>query len=447
MANMKSSLFVFFMLAILIGQSGASALQVNTSIDQAIALINKTIDESLARVDEVIEEHFAQAEEAIDEALARIKAAIDEAIALIEEAIDEDLAQAEEAINKDIQEAAETLASRLTEAELMFSLDEATELIEMDFTGLIAAGMASAYELIGDNTYKTFAEIVGENILSTALGDFTGDEVFALARLSQISSTPHENLWRTVVSDFYRDVQNGIDGTEGYLRQFAEASPSTAVFHLAYYVIGAYYVDAEDKEIFRCKLINYLSQVDDDCSDSPVMALGIATWALALTGALDDTLIDLSGTGAACWNHKKLKDLPELLLSLQVPDGEPYAGSFYRRFDCGDGGTGGFLCGYTEDAIFATLGLIGVFRDDPALDLEAAILASQRAILDAIDGTGSLCHHREIECSDCYQIHAAEMLQVLGELIWDSRPETQDPRLKLPITSCQLPAQGKEQEE
>jgi len=144
------------------------------------------------------------------------------------------------------------------------------------------------------------------------------------------------------------------------------------------------------------------------------MALGIATWALALTGPLDDTLIDPSGTGTAYWSGKKLADLPGALLSHQVPDGELYAGTFYWRFDHGDGGSGEPVSGYTEDAIFNTLGLIAASRGDPALDLDAAIDAAGQALLGGVKSGGKVFEHLWLESSDYYTF-GGEMLQVLGE--------------------------------
>jgi len=274
--------------------------------------------------------------------------------------------------------------------------------------------MVSAYEITDDFDCLTCAEQGGKYILSTANGNFCSDEVFALCRLSQISSDPSCNLWRTAVSDFFEDIKSDIHGTEGYICQFVDIEPSTAVFNLAYYVVAAHYVDAEDKEIWRKELINYLSRIGDNCSDSPVMALGIATWSLATTGPLDDTLIDPYGTGTIYWSGKKLEDLPALLVSHQVPDGDLYACSFYWRFDHDAGDSGSCVSGYIEDTIFATLGLISASQANSNLHLDAAINAACQALLDAVNSEGKVVEHLGIQNSDSCTF-GGEMLLVLSE--------------------------------
>ena len=91
-------------------------------------------------------------------------------------------------------------------------------------------------------------------------------------------------------------------GTGGYISQFSSIEPSTAVFYIAHHVAAAYYVSAIDRLTWRPALINYLAKVDDTSSAFPVLALGMATWALASTGPLDNTLIDPSGAGAPYWS-------------------------------------------------------------------------------------------------------------------------------------------------
>jgi hypothetical protein len=245
-------------------------------------------------------------------------------------------------------------------------------------------------------------------------GNFFGDEAFALTRLSELAENPSDNPWRTAVKQFYSDVKQ-VNGTEAYISQFVGVEPSTAVFYLANHVVAAYYVDAEDKQIWRQALVDWLAQVDDSL-DFPVMGLGVATWALALTGELDNTLIDPSGTGASYWGTKNLADLPGLILSHQVPNGEPYSGSFYWRFDHGNGGSRIKTGGHTEDTIFATLGLVAAAQADPNLDLDAAVLAARQALLGGIDFQGKVYEHLWLQKVTHY-FYAGEMLQVLCELI------------------------------
>jgi len=268
--------------------------------------------------------------------------------------------------------------------------------------------MVGAYEVEGDANYKTCAELGGDYILYSAQGNFYGDEAFALSRLSQISNNSSQNIWRTALIDFYFNVEHDVDGIEGYISQFVGAEPSTAVFYIANHVVAAYYVHAEDKQIWRQALIDYLAQVDDS-SDFPVMGLGVATWALATTGSLDNTLIDPSGAGAAYWNGKKLADLTDLLRSHQVPKGEGYAGSFYWRFDHSGGGSGEGASGYTEDAIFASLGLMA------ASGINASIRAVREALLRGVGRTGIVWEHLSQQGA-IYSAYAGEMLHVLSEI-------------------------------
>jgi hypothetical protein len=315
-----------------------------------------------------------------------------------------------------IGEAIVITADRLDAEQIKYGENAGTWPAEAEFTGSIVAGMAGAWQLTCEPAYLTSAELGGDYILWAALGNFYGDEAFALTRLSEISTDPCNNTWRTEVSDFYSSVKN-VGGTEAYISQFAAgAEPSTTVFYLANYVVAAYYVNAEDKEIWRQGLIDWLAQVDNS-SSFPVMAMGVATWALAFTGPLDDTFIDPSGTGAPYWNLKKLSDLPEMLLSHQVPKGQLYAGSFYWRFDHG-GSPGGAASGYTEDTIFGALGLIAASKTNPDLNLDAAILAARQALLGGIYGEGVVYNHLWLK-GTIYYTYAGEMLQVLGALVFD----------------------------
>ena len=286
---------------------------------------------------------------------------------------------------------------------------------EDDFIGSIVAGLASAYEVTKNKAYKTSAELGGDYIVM--LGNYYGDEIFALTRLNEIAVPPYAPLWwkwRMAVQDFYVDLYSW--GTNEYISQYATIDPSIAVFYVAYHVVASSYVDAIDKEIWRGALINYLSQVDDS-SYFPVMAMGVATWALAQTGPLDDTLIDSIGTGKPYWNGVTLADLPQLLLGHQVPvdDDDPNQGSFYWRFDHSDGGSGEPVSGYAEDAIFATLGLISAHQANSTLELETAILNAGQALLGGINDEGKVYERLSREGLDLCVL-SGEMLQVLGEL-------------------------------
>ena len=316
-----------------------------------------------------------------------------------------------------IAEAVKTVADSLGGEQIKNGVSAGSWPGEADFTGSIVAGMVSAYELTCDSAYRSSAELGGDYILWAAQSNFYGDEAFALTRLSQIATDPYDNPYRTAVSDYYYNVKHSTGGTYGYVSSVARAEPSTAVFYLANHVVAADYVDAEDRQIWRQGLIDRLSRIDDS-SNFPVMALGIATWALAQTGPLDETSIVSSshffGEGAPYWNAKKLADLPYILLGHQVPDGQPGAGSFYWQFQHDEGNPNGY--GYTEDTIFATRGLVAASWANPDLGLNSAILAARRTLLDGISSEGKVWERLSQE-GVVYSAYAGEMLQVLGELV------------------------------
>jgi hypothetical protein len=310
-----------------------------------------------------------------------------------------------------IGEAIRTVADRLRTEQITEGLNAGSWPDEASFTGSIVAGMVSAYELTCESAYRSSAELGGDYVLSAAQGNFFGDEAFALTRLSQITADPGDNSWRTAVADFYHDIKFAGGGTDGYIAGFKDFEPSTAAFYLAHHVVAACYVEAEDRQIWRQGLIDVLSSVDDSCS-FPVMAAGVATWALALTGPLDETVIDPSGQGAAYWDGRKLADLPELLTSHQVPDGRPNAGSFYWQFGHADDSPSGF----TEDTIFSTCGLVVCSWASPDPGLDSAVLAARAVLLDGISAEGKVSEHLSQE-GLTYYAYAGEMLEVLGAIV------------------------------
>ena len=290
---------------------------------------------------------------------------------------------------------------------------------ESGFTGAIVTGMLEAYKAIGQSTYKASAELGGNYILRQSQGNLYDNEALALTRLSAIAKDPANNIWRSTVSNFYTTIKNDLEGgTNAYISLYAGLDPSTVVIYLANHVVAAHYVDAKDKKIWRQGLISWLSHVDDSCV-FPVMALGAATWALAQTGPLDQTLIDPFGNGEPYWNMKRLDDLPELLLSHQVPNGQPGTGEFYWRFDHGNSGLAeSQSSGYTEDTIFGTLGLIAASRANPDANnqnLAPAILSARKVLLNSVSSAGNVWELLSQE-GVIYYVYAGEMLEVLGEL-------------------------------
>lgn len=310
-----------------------------------------------------------------------------------------------------IDDACTGISNRLIAEQIQQGNDAGTWTNEADFTGSIAAGMMAAYELTSESTCMVSAELGGDYILHSAQGNFFGDEAYALTCLSQAASDPCDNVWRTAAESFYASVRANYPGaTQGYVNDFVGIEPSTAVFYVANHVVAAFYVDAADKEIWRQGLIEWLCSVDDSCP-YPVMALGVATWALAQTGPLDETPVDPDGRGAAHWDGRSLKDLPDLLLSHQVPNGHPDAGSFYWQFEHADDSP----CGYTEDAVFAILGLTAVAQTHADPNLDVAILAARKALLGGVSPDGLVWEHLSQE-GEVHYVYAGEMLQGLEAL-------------------------------
>jgi hypothetical protein len=221
---------------------------------------------------------------------------------------------------------------------------------EVGYTGSMMAGILKAYQVQEKASYMEAAELAVQFIFDSAGGNFYGDEAYALARLAEVTG---EEVYADVVRDFY----NMLD-TYAYIKGYDATFRDKAVFFIAYHSVAAHMVGANDAAIWREALISHLSLIGDDVSYFPVMSSGVAIWALAMTGPLDDTLIDPFGlSDVSYWDGVTLRDLPDILASHQVLDGE-YAGSFYVRLDHRAPGPGFETSGYTEDTIFGALGLI-----------------------------------------------------------------------------------------
>jgi len=319
-------------------------------------------------------------------------------------------------------EAVDLMATRLDENQVKAGANAGLWRPEVMFMGPATGGMACAYRWTGNPDYKASAELGGYYILwfTDAQGNLLGDEVMALIQLSEASDDPADNVWRSALEQWFISTRRpGYEGsTRDYIRYFEDVEATTAVFYLAGHTVGAYYVDDQDKEVWREALIEYLAQVDDE-SGFPVMALAMATWALAETGTLDDKPMD-SFSAKSYWDGVVLNDLPALLASHQVPEGEPFAGSFYWRFDHTSGGTGGITAGYTEDAMFGALALAatgtlatqGADPDAYGEDLSARVEAAQAALLEGIDEQGNVFEHLG-QAGQTYYAYTGEMLQAL----------------------------------
>jgi len=290
---------------------------------------------------------------------------------------------------------------------------------EEQFMGPTTAGMVCAYEWMQNISYYTSAESAASYVLYLAdvQGNLLGDEAYGLVRMSQASKSEEPwttPLWVNVVVDFYESLRDpAYEGsTQAYIRYFDGMDPSTSVFYLAHHAVAANYIGDRDKDLWRTALITWLSYVDDQ-SHFPVMDLGVATWALAETGNLDDTPVAADG-GSLWWEGVKLSDLPLLLLSHQTPQEEPYGGSFYWRFDHTSGGSEDPAAGYTEDAVYGILGLVAASlqADVPDGGMTEAIRWAQAALLQGVDTEGRVFEHLAQQ-GETRHVFEGEMLQAL----------------------------------
>jgi len=316
------------------------------------------------------------------------------------------------------EEAVDLIAGRLEQAQIKEGPDAGLWPQEVQFLGPITAGMICAYEWLGNASYLASAVLAGTWILDTAVsqGNLLGDEAYAFARLSEVSDDPNQNVWQNALADFFLSPRKGHCefSTEEYLDNFDDLEPSTATFYLAHFLVAADHVQDEDTDVYRKALISHLYRVDDDAA-FPMMALGAATWALMLTDTPLDTPIVAYGTLAnPYWDGVTVGDLRDLLAGHQVPEGEPFVGSFYWRFDHTDGGTGGVTAGYTEDAIFGTLGLVAAAPKNAGgtEEVDEAIEAAREALLLGIDEEGNVYEHLARQ-GVMYDVFSGEMLEAL----------------------------------
>jgi len=286
---------------------------------------------------------------------------------------------------------------------------------EWGYTGSILAGLLQAYQVTEKASYIEAAELSVPFILESSGGNFYGDEAYALARLTEVTG---DQIYADIVRDFY----NMLD-TYVYIKGYDATFRSKSVFFIAYHSVAAHMVGANDAAIWREALISHLSLIEDDVSYFPVMTLGVATWGLARTGPMDDTRIDPFGlSDVSYWEDLMLSDLPDLLATHQVPDGE-YAGSFYVRFDHTAPGPGYEASGYTEDTIFGLLGLIaadafkvtdGNETDGTGWDFDEEIQNAREVLTKSVHQSGLVQDHIWLG-SYLYYVFGGEMLQAFSE--------------------------------
>jgi len=286
------------------------------------------------------------------------------------------------------------------------------------FNGSIVTGMVDAYECAEKELYLASAALGGEFILRDVPCDaFLGDEVYAFFRLGALEVAAGGGQWQSVVERFFDAVGSTPQAVSRYTDLYYGVDSSTAVFYLAYFAVAAHDTNVAGAAHWRQALIDHLGCVADDMAEFPVMALGVATWGLIETGVLDDTPVGPFDADPY-WEGVRLCDLPGLLAGHQVPEGEPFSGSFYWRLDHMSGPLPGPTAGFTEDTIYGTLGLVAfaslkenIHRED----LKQAILAARDALLAGVDTDGTVYEHLSHEGKK-YYAYAGEMLQVLSRI-------------------------------
>lgn len=323
--------------------------------------------------------------------------------------------------DSEIVQAIRVVAGRLVLAQLASGPLEGAWPDEEAYTGSIVAGLVGAYGVTADEDARVAAITGGNFILRAAAGNYYGDEAYALMCLSRMSEGDTADMWRPALEEFYGNVSRR--GTRDYISQFERADPSVAVFYLAHHTVSAFYVDADDREIWRQGLIEGLVRVDDDSSEAPVMALGMAAWALASTGTLGDCPLDPDLEETSYWYARTLGDLPDLLLTHRIPDGE-FAGSFYWRFDHSSADLGGPPGGYTEELVSSALGLAVVkgLQDDPEAGL--AIRQIRDLLVENVDVDGMVRQHVAYG-GEAYHSEAAGVLRALAHLATLQDPDVE----------------------
>ena len=283
---------------------------------------------------------------------------------------------------------------------------------EFGFTGEPVAGLVHAYQLTGTAGYKTVAEDGGNYCLydeggyNNSTGKYTdglfASGAYALTLLSEVSGSPSSNSWRTAVDDFYEYVARDVADTQDYIDHYlANAEDTSAVYDIARHTVAAFYVDADDKAIWRTGLTTALADVDDGDA-SPVMALGVAVWGLAKTGAMNGTPVDSGAAPGSLWDGVTLGNLPEMLADEQAPDG-----SFYTRFDHNQG------YGFTEVTAIGGLGLIAADENASGLGYSAQRVDVGEVLIPGVDTGGEVYWKIGDDGHPQYYFLAGETLAVL----------------------------------
>ncbi len=278
---------------------------------------------------------------------------------------------------------------------------------EENFTGSIVAGLVNAYQITGNSSYLSAAELGGQHIVDVHSSNLYGDEAYALSLLGEITGDP---TYSAPVQNFY----NGLD-TYGYIRGFKGTDASNAAFYVAEHTVAADKVGAADAGVWRQALVQFLARVDDDTAFYPVQSMGIATWALAKTGDMDSQRVDPFGlVGEDVWQDVVLSDLPTMLAAHQNAGSGSTEDMFFHRFDHTAAGPGYKDSGYVEDQAFGLLGLIAANETIPGFNVDGNIRAGRIAMAAGVGSDGIVYEHM-IDGGIHTAVFAGEWLQAIPE--------------------------------
>ena len=278
---------------------------------------------------------------------------------------------------------------------------------EEGFVGEAMTGLACTQLVVANDDYRDAANAAGDFVLaeagySPASGTYDvplyAAEAYGLTRLSQITSTPFHNPWRTATGDLFSEIRRRSGTTADFIddivSDYGSSFVGTAVYDIARFTATAGYVSDVSLPTWRSKLMDTLADIDDD-ADAPALALGSAVWALAATGEMDDTT--LSGSSSVL-NGKKLSELPGMMADLQDVDG-----SFFWTF-------GGDYPGYTEPTVMAALGLMAANGGAYSSEISAAVSALE----DGVDVDGAAYFLIGDDSTDDSFYFAGETLEALA---------------------------------
>lgn len=261
-----------------------------------------------------------------------------------------------------------------------------------NYNGSITQGLVSALNIFGDAGYgdaarKASAWLYTDSLFQAPLPD----TVLAWAAFGATGGF-NTAVWTNTAAWYYDNVKVYTPGGAAAFAAGFGGDASSVVSCLANLTLGAYLVDADEKAIWRAALADALANVTDDTAAFPVQSIGMATWVLATTGPVDPAMA-------------------EALVAHQVAADGYDPGSFFWELDHGLDDPNTVAEGYTQDAIFAVLGLYAIADAHPELvpALQAPLINGLKAILGSLGTDGLVYEHLSLGGQASY-VYAAQIL-------------------------------------